>query len=360
MKMMKYTDNFIRQVKFNCNISDAKFWGYYSICGLLMRYRDLYRSEQSLLPWDSIANEEISNWIQARETLWNTLEGKDLQPILINGRSFDPFDIDDINAALQDAHLIYGAGYGTFNKPTFFVAQLDRTEEIFDYRVYTAGREICRDLAAAPAMLQGRCIYLRPDVISAFLWDRFEELHSNRQGCFAGEVFSMYKIRREDSRSAELFKRIRNMTSDASSIVLLHEAGEAYEDAYSEEWHEILGCGCDKATELYLRAIKDIIADTSEIGPLINIIKDKDIRSLYLFIMLMDGIRRGIFPEIRDNFQAHVKSDSWAGLEKIRKAGYKRACMLQSEIIGIWRKNRDKSELAGCIRDIIKKHMNST
>jgi len=29
----------IDQIKFNCNLSDARFWGYYSICGLLLRMR---------------------------------------------------------------------------------------------------------------------------------------------------------------------------------------------------------------------------------------------------------------------------------------------------------------------------------
>ena len=31
-------------IKYNCDVSDAQFWGYFSICGLLMRYRDLFRS----------------------------------------------------------------------------------------------------------------------------------------------------------------------------------------------------------------------------------------------------------------------------------------------------------------------------
>jgi hypothetical protein len=40
-----------KDIKFNCDVSDARFWGYFSICGLLMRYRDLYRSEQGLEPY---------------------------------------------------------------------------------------------------------------------------------------------------------------------------------------------------------------------------------------------------------------------------------------------------------------------
>jgi hypothetical protein len=31
----------IDDIKFNCEVSDAKYWGHFSICGLLMRLRAL-------------------------------------------------------------------------------------------------------------------------------------------------------------------------------------------------------------------------------------------------------------------------------------------------------------------------------
>ena len=352
---MKGIELFIRQVKFNCDISDAKFWGYYSICGLLMRYRDLYRSEHSLMPWDSIRHDEISNWIHGRESLWKELEFRELQRLIIEGHAFGPFDVNSINAALQESGLIYGAGYGIFHKPTFFVAELENVLELYDYRVYSAGRELCRDLAAAPAMLQGRCIYLRPDVISSFLWDRFEEMKSNRGGCFAEEVFSMYDIRRGDVHATELFGKIRHMTSDAVGIFLLHETGEAYEDIYSEDWHEILSCGCDKATELYLRGIKDIRADTSVMGPLKKIIETGDSRGLYLFLTFMDGIRRELFPEFRDAFQRFPASGTWSVLEEARKSGYARVDAFQSAIVSVWRREKGSAAVAGCVRELLGK-----
>ena len=46
---MKDIDTFIKQVKLNCNVSDAKFWGYYSICGVLMRYREFRKSPKTHL-----------------------------------------------------------------------------------------------------------------------------------------------------------------------------------------------------------------------------------------------------------------------------------------------------------------------
>jgi hypothetical protein len=44
----------ITSIKRNCNISDAKYWGFYSLCGLLLRLRELYRSEKGMRPWERV------------------------------------------------------------------------------------------------------------------------------------------------------------------------------------------------------------------------------------------------------------------------------------------------------------------
>ena len=352
---MKDIDAFIQQVKLNCNISDAKFWGYYSICGLLMRYRELYRSEHSLMPWDSIDNEEVCQWIQEREKLWLDLEDADLQRIIIDNRSYDPFDITALNSVLQAEGLVYSGGYGTFNKPTFFIAKLDAARDLFDYRVHYTGTELCRDLAASPAILQGRCIYVRPEVLSIFIWDRFQELKANRFSRLTERMFSEYRIQSTDRQCPELYKKIIDMVRDASEVFVLHEAGEAYEDEYSDDWHEILSEGCDKATELFLRGIKDVRADTSVMGPLRMIVGRRYRAGISFFVAFLDGIRKEIFPEIRDAFQQFVESGDWSVLEDARKTGYRRAERLQAETVALWKKKRDMSAIAGYIRDTLRK-----
>ena len=352
---MKDIDAFIQQVKLNCNISDAKFWGYYSICGLLMRYRELYRSEHSLMPWDSIDNGEVCQWIQEREKLWLDLEDADLQNIIIDNRSYDPFDITALNSVLRAEGLLYSGGYGTFNKPTFFIAKLDDTRDLFDYRVHYTGTELCRDLAASPAMLQGSCIYVRPEVLSIFIWDRFQELKANRSNWLTDTMFSEYLIQSTDMQGPELYRKIIDMVSDASEVFVLHEVGEAYEDEYSDDWHEILSEGCDKATELFLRGIKDVRADTSVMGPLRMIADRRDRAGISFFAAFLDGIRKEIFPEIRDAFQRVAKSGDWSGLEDARKTGYHRAERLQAETVALWKKKRDMTAIARYIRDSVRK-----
>jgi len=352
---MKEVGAFIQQVKFNCNISDAKFWGYYSICGLLMRYRELYRSEHSLLPWENIPDSEVAGWIHQREMLWRRIEDADLQSIAIEGKSYGPFDVTGINAALEQTGLVYSGGYGTFNKPTFFVADLASTRDFFDYHVHYTSKEHCRDLSASPAMLQGRCIYVRPEVLNVYIWDRFQEMKAKRFSGLAEDMFAQYGILRSDEPSPELFKKISDMTRDVSEVFVLHETGEAFEDDYADDWHEILSSGLDKATELYLRGIKDILADTSPMGPLRAIIENQSRPRLSFFLVFLDGIRREIFFEIMNAFQRFVESGDWSFIEEARRAGYRRSGELQSGAIDIWRTSRDGVELAKYIRNVFQK-----
>lgn len=266
------------------------------------------------------------------------LEDDELHKVIIDGRYYDPFDVTGINSVLRTEGLAYGGGYGTFNKPTFFIAKLESTRDLLDYRVNYTGAELCRDLAAYPAMLQDSCIYVRPEVLSIFIWDRFQELKANRFSLFTKRMFAEYRIQSTDSQCPELYKKIIDMVCDASEVFVLHETGEAYEDEYSDDWHEILSEGCDKATELFLRGIKDVLADTSVMGPLRLIAERRDSAGISFFAAFLDGIRKEIFPEIRDAFQQFVESGDWSVLENARRTGYHRAKSLQAETVALWRK----------------------
>jgi len=347
---------FIKQVKFNCNVSDAKFWGYYSICGLLMRMRELYISEHSLMPWDAAENQEISSWIRDREALWKNVEEEEIRPLVIDGISYDPFDINGLNTVLKDSGLVYGGGYGIFRKPTFFVARLDSGKELYDYQVYYTASELCRDLSAFPAMLQGRCIYLRSDILKTILWDKFQMLKSRQYRGLIEEMFSEHGIKKNDVTSAELFKRIDDLSHVSADLFVLHEVGEAFEDDYTEEWLEILHASINnKYCELYLRGTKDLLADTSNMGPLKAVIQGRRRDMLKIYMTFLDGIRRELFPEIRSAFQHFVESDEWAMIERARLLGYRTACELREKVLTLWKERGDIAGVESAVREYIKK-----
>jgi hypothetical protein len=109
-----------RQILKNCDISDANNAGMYSICGLALRLRDLYKWEQCLPPWEERDSGEVLEWIETRKNRWNQCVDDEFQPISLNGQTFDPFDTAGINAVLAPHSSFYGAGYARSLKPTFF------------------------------------------------------------------------------------------------------------------------------------------------------------------------------------------------------------------------------------------------
>jgi hypothetical protein len=344
----------LSQVKHNCDISDAGSWGYYSICGLLMRLRELYFHEHGLMPWESVPTEEISSWIHERETLWQKLEDEELKAIAVQGASYDPFDVDGLNAVLKGSGLVYGSGYGVLGKPTFFIAELEGREEIFDYEVFFAGRELCRDLSAAPAMLQGRCIYIRHESIRAIIWEKFQTLRAGQYRGLIEEMFLNFGIRKSDGPTADLSERIKDMTHVVADMFVLHEVGEAFEDDYSDEWTEILHGGFDKQSELYIRAAKDILADTSDMGPLRAIVDRRDEKLLKVYIAFLDGIRKELFPEIRNAFQRFVESRDWSLIGQARRSGYERASGLREHVLALWREKGKEAGVVGAVKKYVE------
>ncbi|MCL5024379.1 MAG: hypothetical protein M1497_13635 [Nitrospirae bacterium] len=327
------------QIKLNCTISDARFWGYYSICGLLMRLRELYRNEKSLMPWDGIRKEEMSEWIASRESQWKALENEDLRPLEIQGKVYDPFEVDGLNALLSSHGMVYGGGYGRFNKPTFFLARLEGKREYYDYLIHYTGREFSRDLSTSVAMLQGRCIFMRLEPLSALLWDKFQELRSRKFRGALGDAFSSRGID-GSLPPKEVYGRIVALSRQVSELFVRHEIGEAFEDEEADAWLGILSQNADRATEFYLRGIKDVLADSSVMGPLRDIIERRERSEMSFYMVFLDGIRKSLFPEIMTAFQVFTEGGNWSVLEEARSRGYARTHALRKEVVGLWKEGK--------------------
>jgi hypothetical protein len=308
----------IEQVKYNCNLSDAKFWGYFSICGLLLRLRELYRHEKGLMPWEKIPSENIARWLDRREKLWKELENENFKPIEINGNSFGVYDVEGINRILNKKGLIYGGGLGIYGKPTFFLAKLEEKKELYDYSIYYIEKELCRDLFTSTAMLQGTCIFIRKEQLILLLWEKIQEIRQKTEGIFNSMLLSHF-TETELNNPANLFEKLKLISSNISDIFVYHEIGEAIEDKYSHYWQPIVGK--DRWLEMHLRGLKDIIADTSEYGPLKLITKSRDKKLFLFYLLFLDAIRKSFLPNIWNLFSQTV---DWKKLEEMRILSYKK------------------------------------
>ena len=321
-------------IKFNCDVSDAKYWGFFSICGLLLRYRDLYRSENNLKSWTNIRREDIAAWIDQKESRWPELEQKGFRDLIVDGKACDPFDAAGINRALGPQGLVYGAGYGMYMKPTFFLAELKSTKEVSGLVVHTSGTEYVRDLFTASAMLQGNTVFLRREPLSILLQYKFSEM--NAKGHTALEdAFSHYGFPHRQLMDNTLEQRLDGLTDRYSGIVLCHEIAE-FKEALPL-WNDILAAAGDRMNEHYLRAVQDLIADTSDHGPLKRIVETKDRGALGLSVALLEGFQRALFPELREAYTEFLRNKDWDAIEKARETGYARFVSERERIVRIYR-----------------------
>jgi hypothetical protein len=165
-------ESIVDQVLHNCEISDAQHAGLYSICGLALRLRDLFKWEKRLPPWKEKEAVEVLEWIGEKELRWAELEDRQYQEIRIENSLHDPFDTDGINASLAPLNLFYGAGYARSLKPTFFLAAIDQRQVIQGHAVCILGCELARDLLTIPALSQDQVILLRKESAQLYLWDQ--------------------------------------------------------------------------------------------------------------------------------------------------------------------------------------------
>jgi hypothetical protein len=337
-------------IKYNCDVSDARFWGFFSVCGLLMRYRDLFRSEKGLKSWSELDQKEIMSWIAAKEARWPELEQAEFRDLSIGGRKYHPFDVAGINRALAAQQMIYGAGYGMFMKPTFFLAELRSMQAISGLTVYTSGRERVRDLFSAPGMAQGTTIFLRLEPLTMLLLYKFSELNARRIASLE-DAFARYGFGKRQLIDDGFSKRLEQMAEAYADVLLCHEIAEAREDV--PEWKDILILAEDRDVELYLRAIKDLVADTSEYGPYKRIVETRDRGALSLTVALMEGYRKILFPEIREAYAAFSEHEEWSAVERVRAAGYQRFREQRDGVVELYRSS-GKDDFNGKVKELLK------
>ena len=321
-------DSIASRVKHNCNISDAKYWGFYSPCGLLLRMRDLYKIENDLDPRGDVSIEKIGKWIHKREEMWQDLEESEFRTINIEGREYKPFDVKNINSILLEHGYVYGAGYGNMLKPVFLLADLKEKKSIKQYDIHVAGREIARDLSASPAMTRGNTVIARHQTMDLFFWEKLEEMKAKKCNGALFHAFSEYGIPKDAGNSitpAVLKKRMSKIVREETAAYIHHELGEASQRrVLGRWWKELLLRIPYSRAELFLRGLKDVSSDTCRSGMLAYIIQNKNAGSLGFYAALYGGFRRIIFPDMAKAYEEFLKTRDWDLIEEARIEGYKK------------------------------------
>ena len=338
------------QVSENCAICDSRHAGLYSVCGLALRLRDLYKWEKGLEPWVEKESSEVLEWIGEKEEKWDLLGDKEFAPITISGIQYDPFEAGPINAVLQRHGLFYGAGYVHSLRPTFFLAVLEGEKEVSGLPVFVLGRELARDLFTVPALSQGDFIVLRKESAKLFLWDSI--FFVKKSGRAALKVaLGAYGLKENDQKGLQ--RLLANMSEVEMETYMYHELGEMKDTIFDRHlWRNIISTFHHTPIELLARAVKDLLADTNEYGTLHHIVKKRRTASLAFYAAFFDGLRKELFPELMTAFQAFTESQDWRIVEEAVCAGYHSASRLAETISSIYREGKRKRSMKWAKREM--------
>ena len=340
------------QVRHNCSISDCRYAGTYSVCGLALRLRDLYKWEKGLEPWVEEDSSVVLEWIGKKEDEWDKLEEQEFAGISVAGKTYDPFDVEGLNAILAPHGLFYGAGYVQGLKPSFLLAELAETRQVEGFPVYILGREHARDLLTVPALSQGNSILVRKESARLFLWNLifFLKKSSREALSFALEAYGI-----SDHHPQALKENFARVCDDEVEAYIHHEVGELKDtDLDRDVWRNIIAAFPHTVIEFFVRALKDVLADTNDHGKIRYIVRQRRAASFALHAAFLDGLRRLLFPELAEAFREFKETGNWESAERARLSGYNAARERAHRITEIFRLGKQKEDMAWAAREIEK------
>jgi hypothetical protein len=322
-----------QDVQFNCNVSDARYAGQYTLCIYLLKMREYYRWERGLDYGDRIDNEEIGSWITERETQWDAMGQDVMRPIEIGDTRYDAFDSPSINQHLQEDGLVYSAGYVLRGKPHFFLADLERQLEQEDYRIIISGREYARELSAPPALSQDQTIFIRSESLRRTIWEKVEESRWNKKTSPLVRAIESYDFVNHTDAS------LQAMCDNELQTLIAHEIGEirAGKMIGAQTWSSLLSKVQHSPLELMLRAIRDNLADC--ISTLPDLVDNHQPARLHFFIASLSNMRKALFPSLRMAYDDWLDSGSTTAFEDLSEIGIPHWNSLIGSIVALYEEN---------------------
>ena len=349
-------DTNIQQIRRNCDISDAAHAGLFSICGLALRLRDLYKWEHNLPPWVEKDSSEILDWIGKKEQLWEQIAANDYERITLSGNQYDPFDTETINAVLANSNLFYGAGYARSLKPTFFLAEIKEKRDINGHTIYILSRELARDLLTLPAMTQDGKIILREESARFYLWDQL--IYINQSGRPALH-FALSCAGLHDFGPENLKQHLEILFEKQKNIFIRHEIGELNDTVFDTTlWREIIASFPHSPIELFARAVKDLLADTHPDGTLCALIAEQNEIGIGFYAAFQTGFLKTVFPEIQAVFPEFARTRQWRLILQANESGRQTAIRYAQEMITIFQQGKQSRGLKWAGDQILKKLIN--
>jgi hypothetical protein len=310
----------IEAVRWNCDIASAGQAGHFSLCGLLMRLRQLYKWEHGLAPWREPEVAAILSWIARREQTWDDLEGASWRTLPWGAAAIDPFAVETLNRHLIPQGLAYGAGLSRGLAPTFFLGELLEERRVGELTILILGPELARDLDASPALCQGTLIYARRQALAFYLWDHLSD-PTQQSNAYLQLALKAYKLTLKDllSDPEALQEQFNAFLAGELEAVIRHEMGEALEPSLQDAFPAVLQRFPQTRLELWVRTLKDALADVNDWGRLAYIVAEARLPSLAVMVAWRPGLIPALLPELAPAFQDLLATGDWAVMDAARR-----------------------------------------
>jgi hypothetical protein len=310
----------IAEVRWNCDIASAGQSGHFSLCGMLLRLRQLYKWEHGLAPWREPEVEAVLAWIAQRERTWDDLEEAAWRDLAWGDTAIDPFAVETLNDRLIPRNLAYGAGLSRGLTPTFFLGELLEVRHHGPLTILILGSELARDLDASPALCQGTLIYARRQALAFYLWDRLADPTQQGNAYLQIALKAHNLVLKDLIRDPEAYQdQFQAFAAGELEAVIRHETGEALEPSLKTAFPAILARFPQTRVELFVRTLKDALADINDWGRLAYIIGAQNLPSLAVMLAWRPGLHPALLPELEPAFQQFLASRDWGIMEAARQ-----------------------------------------
>lgn len=248
----------------------------------------------------------------------------------------DPFESRQANSLLNDQGLVYSGGYGLYGKPVFFLAELEEYQQLDDYTLYIANRELARDLSAPPGMIQDKCVFIRRESLRRFIWEKVEESSWHQQENPLARALACYDFKDRPDESLE------KMTDSEVDTVLHHEIGEIKAgQILGDDWELMLSELPRSQAEIMARAIRDNIADAISTIP--KLIDNSEAAQIHFYFANLSSMRKLIFPSLLDAYQEWLKNNNTSAIKQLLNKAEKHWIDLAQSLIQIHKKHGEQS-----------------
>ena len=315
----------IEAVRWNCDIASAGQSGHFSLCGFLLRLRQLYKWEHGLAPWREPEVAAVLEWIARRERTWDDLEEASWRTLAWGEAAIDPFAVEVLNRHLLPQGLAYGAGLSRGLTPTFFLGELLEARRVGELTILILGPELARDLDASPALCQGTLIYARRQALAFYLWDRLADpvQQGNAYLNLALKAYNLplTKLLRDPEAYQEQFNAFLAGELEA---VIRHEMGEALEPSLKDAFPAVLERFPQTRVELWVRTLKDALADVNDWGRLAYLVREQCLPSLAVMLAWRPGLLPALLPELEPAFKELLATGAWEVMDAARRQALRR------------------------------------